>query len=258
MFSEDLWTEYTKNPSELSHQGLPFPTRPPAGESGDRHISSSGSCRPPALNGKRAASSGRRSFLAIVLLWLVPLSTSLGLDECGNWWVVKDGLKRKPSPELPFGRVDSPSYLTFLLLWARERWGGDSDVHYAHPVCAGLPSSRCSFSTRLGPPACWGPLAAMFSCLAYVCLTDVVYVASTVRPYALGLMFVIAAMLAPGHVAGYRGACDMQRRTQFFSALSLYASYFLRCRFHCSRRFIAGIRIVGRDFPAIPWLRRGG
>src|SRR6476659_4497236 len=29
--------------------------------------------------------------LVLVLLWIVPLSTSLGLDESGNYWVLKDG-----------------------------------------------------------------------------------------------------------------------------------------------------------------------
>ena len=31
--------------------------------------------------------------LGIVLLWIVPMGSSLGLDESGNWWVVKDGVR---------------------------------------------------------------------------------------------------------------------------------------------------------------------
>ena len=30
--------------------------------------------------------------LGIVAVWVVPMGSSLGLDESGNWWVIKDGL----------------------------------------------------------------------------------------------------------------------------------------------------------------------
>ena len=32
--------------------------------------------------------------LSILLLWLLPMGNSLGLDESGNWWVIKDGVSK--------------------------------------------------------------------------------------------------------------------------------------------------------------------
>jgi hypothetical protein len=178
--------------------------------------------------------------LAIVLLWLAPLATSLGLDECGNWWVVKDGLKETIA-RARFWPGGQSLLFDFLVLGARAV-GGDSDIAMRIPsVLASLTALFLLY--RLGTRLL-GPLAAMFGCLAYVCLTDVVYVASTLRPYALGLMCVIGAMLALVTWLD-TGRLRYAAAYSLLAALSLYTSYFFVLAF-IPHAIYAGFRIFGR------------
>jgi hypothetical protein len=129
--------------------------------------------------------------LSIVLFWVVPIGTSLGLDESGNWWVIKDGFQIM----LQRARVwpGGQSVLFNSLVMAARSIGGDSDVVMRIPaVLAALGALFLLY--RLGRRL-FGPLAAMFSCLIFVTMGEVVYVASTVRPYSLALLLVIGAML---------------------------------------------------------------
>lgn len=130
--------------------------------------------------------------LGIILLWIVPMGSSLGLDESGNWWVVKDGVREM----LARARVwpGGQSVLFNLLVIGARSIGGDSDVVMR------IPSLLMAMGTlvliyRLGKRVA-GPLAGMFSCLIFVAMREVIYVASTVRPYALAILLVTGAMLA--------------------------------------------------------------
>jgi hypothetical protein len=130
--------------------------------------------------------------LGIVLLWIVPMGNSLGLDESGNWWVVKDGVREM----LVRARLwpGGQSVLFNLFVIGARSIGGDSDIVMR------IPSLLMMIGTlvliyRLGKRVA-GPLAAMFSCLIFVAMREVIYVASTVRPYALAILLVTGAMLA--------------------------------------------------------------
>ena len=130
--------------------------------------------------------------LGIILLWIVPMGTSLGLDESGNWWVVKDGV-REMLVRAQIWPGGQSVLFNFLVIGARSI-GGDSDVAMR------IPSLLMAMGTlvliyRLGKRLA-GPLAAMFSCLIFVAMREVIYVASTVRPYALAILLVTGAMLA--------------------------------------------------------------
>ena len=130
--------------------------------------------------------------LGIILLWIVPMGTSLGLDESGNWWVVKDGVREMLARAQMWPGGQSVLF-NFLVIGARSI-GGDSDVAMR------IPSLLMALGTlvliyRLGKRLA-GPLAAMFSCLIFVAMREVIYVASTVRPYALGVLLVTGGMLA--------------------------------------------------------------
>jgi 4-amino-4-deoxy-L-arabinose transferase-like glycosyltransferase len=130
--------------------------------------------------------------ICVVVLWLAPMGTSLGLDESGTWWVVKDGLQETMARARiwPAGQ----SLVFDVLLLASRAVVGESEFAFRVPSVLAM-GAALYLLYRLGRRM-FGPLAAMFSCLAFITLRDVVYVASTVRPYALGLFFVTGAMLA--------------------------------------------------------------
>ncbi len=129
--------------------------------------------------------------LAIVLLWFVPMGTSLGLDESGNWWVVKDGIGQM-FERARFWPGGQSILFNFLVIGARAI-GGDSDIAMRVPaLLAALGTLPVLY--RLGVRLA-NPLAGMFACLAFVSMGEVIYVASVLRPYSLAILFVTAAML---------------------------------------------------------------
>jgi hypothetical protein len=130
--------------------------------------------------------------LGIVLLWIVPLGSSLGLDESGNWWVVKDGVREM----LVRARLwpGGQSVLFNLFVIGARSIGGDSDIVMRIPSLL-MMMGTLVLIYRLGQRLA-GPLAAMFSCLIFVAMREVIYVASTVRPYALAILLVTGAMFA--------------------------------------------------------------
>jgi hypothetical protein len=154
-------------------------TLAPSETSTSRHAAEREECRylwPPLI-------------LSIVLLWFVPMGTGLGLDESGNWWVIKDGFRAM----LHWSRLWPGGALFNALVIAARSFGGDSDVVMRIPaLLASLGAVYLLY--RLGRRL-FGPLAAMFSCLVFVTMRGVVYEASTVRPYSLALLLVIGAIL---------------------------------------------------------------
>ena len=58
-------------------------------------------------------------------LWLVPLFSSLWLDELGTYWVVKDGLGDTVHRALTF-HGQSPLY--YSIVWAARSLGGNSEA----------------------------------------------------------------------------------------------------------------------------------
>lgn len=193
--------------------------------------------------------------IAVVLLWLLPLGTSLGLDETGAWWVVKDGWREA----VVRNRLWPGSVLFDFILVAVRAVAGDSDVAMRIPSVLAMLGALFllyKLATRL-----LGRAAAMFSCLVFVTLRDVVYVASTVRPYALGLLFVIAAMLALVNWLDY-GRFRYGAAYCIFAALTMHASYLLGVMFlvhalYIGARIRVGSASVRVGHVLLVWLAAG-
>ena len=198
----------------------------------------------PALLDVRRASSAEdpgheRKFvwppliLAIVMVWFVPMGTSLGLDETGNYWVIEAGLRES------FLRSDlwaGTSWISNILMIAARNAGGD------HEAILRLPSMLASLAslyvlnlvgTRLA-----GQLAAAYACLVFVCLRDVIYVASVMRPYSLAILFVLSAMhflirwfdtgrLRYGALYAVTAAATMHAHYLFATSVLVHLAYFL-------------------------------
>lgn len=130
--------------------------------------------------------------LSILAVWILPMGTSLGLDETGTWWVVKDGLAEaiKRAQVWPAGL----SIVFDAAVVGMRALAGDSDIAMRLPALIAM-FIALWLLYRLGKKLI-GPVGAMFACLVFATMRDIVEVASTIRPYAFGLVFVIGAMLA--------------------------------------------------------------
>jgi len=130
--------------------------------------------------------------LSILALWILPMGSSFGLDESGNWWVLKDGFREmvERAAVWPGGQ----SVLFNLIAMGTRAVAGDSDFALRLPAVVMMIGTLVliyRLGARLG-----GPLAAALSCLAFVTMREVIYVASVLRPYALGVLLATGAMLA--------------------------------------------------------------
>src|SRR6266446_3069597 len=129
--------------------------------------------------------------LVVIFLWVVPLGSSLGLDETGNWWVAKSGLRAAATARMGLW----PGSLAYdLVVMAARRIGGDNEIVLRLPsvfAMAGTAFLLYGLGRRM-----IGPLAGMFACLAFVSMRDVIYQASNLRPYSLALYCLVGAMLA--------------------------------------------------------------
>lgn len=184
--------------------------------------------------------------LGIIVLWIVPMGSSLGLDESGNWWVVKDGVREMLVRASVWPGGQSVLF-NFFVIGARAI-GGDSDVAMR------IPSLLMAMGTlvliyRLGKRLA-GPLAAMFSCLIFVAMREVIYVASTVRPYALAILLVTGAMLALMNWLD-RGKLLYAGVYVVLTTLTVYATY-LYCMMFLVHAAYAIVRIRMRNTPVRP------
>ncbi len=129
--------------------------------------------------------------VVIGALWLVPLSSSLWLDELGTWWVVKDGLGDAVHRALTF-HGQSPLY--YSIVWTARTVGGNSEVVLRLPSLIATAVSVVLLyrlaRTLIGREAAW------FSVLVFAATQSVAFEASEARPYALATLAVIASTYA--------------------------------------------------------------
>jgi mannosyltransferase len=132
--------------------------------------------------------------VSAVLLWVLPLRSSLWLDETITYWVIKDGLPALFRRSLLYN-AQSPVY--FVIAWVALTLGGAKEWVLRLPSILATAASTAlvyRLGVRFGDRE-MGILGAV--CFAtYWLVADA---ASTARGYAVGLTVVIAAVVALDH-----------------------------------------------------------
>jgi uncharacterized membrane protein len=124
-------------------------------------------------------------------LWLVPLFSSLWLDELGTWWVVKDGAGDTVHRALTF-HGQSPLY--YLIVWAARTVGGDREVVLRLPSLIAAAVSVVLLY-RLARTLI-GTEAARLAVVVFAATQAVAFEASEARPYTLANLAVIGSTYA--------------------------------------------------------------
>jgi hypothetical protein len=141
--------------------------------------------------------------VSVVVLWILPLWSSLWLDETITYWVVKDGLPALFRRSLHFN-AQSPAY--FVVAWAAVAAGGATEWMLRIPsILAAAASTALVY--RLGLRFVDREMGA----LAAVCFASYWLVADaaiTARGYAIGLLVLIAAVVALDRWLGRRHPVD--------------------------------------------------
>ena len=129
--------------------------------------------------------------VSVVLLWVVPLWSSLWLDETITYWVVKDGLPALFRRSLLYN-AQSPVY--FVIAWVALVVGGAREWVLRIPsILAAAASTTLVYrlGVRFGDREMGAVAAVCFA--SYWLVADA---AITARGYAIGLLIVIAAVAA--------------------------------------------------------------
>ena len=127
----------------------------------------------------------------VLLLWVVPIRSSLWLDELGTWWVVKDGLGDAVDRAYRF-QGQSPLY--YLIVWFSRSVGGSSEVVLRLPSLAATVGSALLLYRLVRRLV--GREAARMSVLVFAVTGLVAFEASEARPYAIATFALVAATYA--------------------------------------------------------------
>lgn len=124
------------------------------------------------------------------LLWVLPMRSSLWLDETGTFWIARDSVADTVARAWSWSG-QSPFY--YLIAWAAVHVGGKSEIVLRIPSLACMAGATVLLvfvGERLIDRET-GLLAA----LVFVCFEETVFAAADARPYALALLMLVAQML---------------------------------------------------------------
>lgn len=158
--------------------------------------------------------------IAVIYLWVLPIGSSLWLDETATFWVVKDGIANVLTRSFDWAG-QSPLY--YLTAWAAFVLGGPREWVLRLPSL--LFALAAAWLLHRLAARLFDRSIAHLAVLVFVCSESVAFAAADARPYALGLCLLIASALAlvewldtgrKRHAAGYI----------LWSALAIYAHGF--------------------------------
>ena len=128
------------------------------------------------------------TLILLIGLWLWPSRSSLWTDELGTWWVIKDGLTDTIDRALTF-HGQSPLY--YVIAWAGRHLFGRSE--FALRVPSLVAAGAAALLTYRLVRRLVDDEAARLTVVAFVGLGGVAFAATDARPYALGLLMVVAS-----------------------------------------------------------------
>jgi hypothetical protein len=128
--------------------------------------------------------------LATLELWVVPMFTSLWLDETATFWVIEDGLVQAVDRAM-YWAGQSPVY--YATAWLALKLGGRHEAVLRLPSLLALGLAAVLFYKLAG--RLFDRSTARLAVLAFACSEPVAYAAADARPYALGLCALIASAL---------------------------------------------------------------
>jgi hypothetical protein len=127
--------------------------------------------------------------LVAVRLWIMPLGSSLWLDETGTYWTVQNGLSQIASRS--YSPPQSTTY--FFVAGIAVAIAGASEIVLRLPSVIAM-ALAAVLLYRLGKRLL-SQEAALLATLVFVCWKEVTFAACDARAYALGLLAVIGAAL---------------------------------------------------------------
>lgn len=129
--------------------------------------------------------------LVVCRSWIMPLGSSLWLDETATFWIVKNGPREIVSRWSQWGITQSLPYS--WIAWAGIALGGHSESALRLPSLLAIALATFLLhqlaSHLLGQDAAWPTV------LVFLSLKDVAFAAVDARPYAFALLTLIAATL---------------------------------------------------------------
>ena len=128
--------------------------------------------------------------VATLELWVVPMFTSLWLDETATFWVIKDGIVKAVARSM-YWAGQSPVY--YATAWLALVLGGRHEAVLRLPSLLALGLAAVLFYKLAG--RLFDRTTARLAVLAFVCSEPVAYAAADARPYALGLCALIGSAL---------------------------------------------------------------
>lgn len=130
------------------------------------------------------------ALIVVVRLWIMPLCSSLWLDEFGTVWVTDGGVSDVPERSTLF-----PQSIPYAALVALVRGGfGSSEVTLRLPSLLAMLAAAVLVA-RLGR-ACFGAEAGWLGAGAFLLFPAVEFAAADARPYAFGVLAATAALLS--------------------------------------------------------------
>ncbi len=127
----------------------------------------------------------------ILLLWLLPMRSSLWADELGTSWIVKDSFTAMLERAVVWSG-QSPLY--YVTAWAAAKIAPASDVALRVPSLLAM-GATLWLLYRLAARLIGRP-AALYAALIFAALPPVAFAAADARPYALALLLLVASTVA--------------------------------------------------------------